>query len=328
MNASFDPFHLVNTYGAFGGIGRTRQEVVIEGTDEEEIAGHTVWKEYEFKGKPGDSAPAAAAVGPVPSAPGLAHVVRRDLAGLRAAVARARSSYGCWRTIRRQFACCSTIRSRRPRRGMCARSSTGTASPPVGSCCVSARGGIARCWVRTSRPSRSRRPGPRPGLATESAGAEFLCGYAVLLLRLASRRPTQNRAASRIDSSTGLGSQPSSRVALPWSTSASARISRSEPSESRSSVPRSRALTAADGGQHVRHRQRDRLARRRDTGRLRGDAGDVGVGDHLLRDEVALADAAASRPPGSSRGRRRRHRRLPARSRSSRTAACRTPRRR
>ena len=35
MNASFNPFHLVNTYGAFGGISRTRQEVVIEGTDEE-----------------------------------------------------------------------------------------------------------------------------------------------------------------------------------------------------------------------------------------------------------------------------------------------------
>ena len=53
MNASFNPFHLANTYGAFGGISRTRQEVVIEGTDEEEITGHTAWKEYEFKGKPG-----------------------------------------------------------------------------------------------------------------------------------------------------------------------------------------------------------------------------------------------------------------------------------
>jgi lipase maturation factor len=53
MNVSFNPFHLVNTYGAFGSIGRTRREVVIEGTDEQRLTGRTVWKEYEFKGKPG-----------------------------------------------------------------------------------------------------------------------------------------------------------------------------------------------------------------------------------------------------------------------------------
>jgi hypothetical protein len=53
MNMSFNPFHLVNTYGAFGSIGRVRREVVIEGTDEERLTPHTVWKEYEFKGKPG-----------------------------------------------------------------------------------------------------------------------------------------------------------------------------------------------------------------------------------------------------------------------------------
>ncbi|KAA1251925.1 lipase maturation factor family protein [Mycobacterium simiae] len=53
MNMSFNPFHLVNTYGAFGSISRVRREVVIEGTDEPEITGQTAWKEYEFKGKPG-----------------------------------------------------------------------------------------------------------------------------------------------------------------------------------------------------------------------------------------------------------------------------------
>ena len=53
MNMSFNPFHLVNAYGAFGSIGRTRREVVIEGTDEAVITEATVWKEYEFKGKPG-----------------------------------------------------------------------------------------------------------------------------------------------------------------------------------------------------------------------------------------------------------------------------------
>jgi hypothetical protein len=53
MNMSFNPFHLVNTYGAFGSVGRVRREVVIEGTDESDITERTVWKEYEFKGKPG-----------------------------------------------------------------------------------------------------------------------------------------------------------------------------------------------------------------------------------------------------------------------------------
>ncbi|MGR4880931.1 lipase maturation factor family protein [Streptomyces sp. LARHCF249] len=54
MNTSFNPLHLVNTYGAFGSVGRIRHEVVIEGTDEQEITDETVWKEYGFKGKPGD----------------------------------------------------------------------------------------------------------------------------------------------------------------------------------------------------------------------------------------------------------------------------------
>jgi lipase maturation factor len=54
MNASFDPFRLVNTYGAFGTVGRERYEVVIEGTEAAEIGPGTTWREYEFKGKPGD----------------------------------------------------------------------------------------------------------------------------------------------------------------------------------------------------------------------------------------------------------------------------------
>lgn len=54
MNMSYNPYRLVNTYGAFGRIGRTRFEVVLEGTDEPHITGQTIWKEYEFKGKPGD----------------------------------------------------------------------------------------------------------------------------------------------------------------------------------------------------------------------------------------------------------------------------------
>jgi hypothetical protein len=56
MNTSFEPLHLVNTYGAFGTITRTRYEIVIEGADETSVTAGTVWREYEFKGKPGDPA--------------------------------------------------------------------------------------------------------------------------------------------------------------------------------------------------------------------------------------------------------------------------------
>jgi hypothetical protein len=55
MNASFNPFHVVNTYGAFGTVGRQRYEIIVEGTDAAEATDDDgIWREYEFKGKPGD----------------------------------------------------------------------------------------------------------------------------------------------------------------------------------------------------------------------------------------------------------------------------------
>ena len=54
MNYSFDPVDLVNTYGAFGTVGRERDEIIFEGTDDPLITGDTKWQEYEFKAKPGD----------------------------------------------------------------------------------------------------------------------------------------------------------------------------------------------------------------------------------------------------------------------------------
>jgi hypothetical protein len=54
MNASFDPLRLVNAYGAFGHITKERFEVIVEGTDEPRLTPTTAWKEYEFKGKPGN----------------------------------------------------------------------------------------------------------------------------------------------------------------------------------------------------------------------------------------------------------------------------------
>ena len=54
MNTSFNPLHLVNTYGAFGSVTRDRYEVIVEGTDASTIDAHTAWREYGFWGKPGD----------------------------------------------------------------------------------------------------------------------------------------------------------------------------------------------------------------------------------------------------------------------------------
>jgi hypothetical protein len=54
MNSSYDPLDLVNTYGAFGSVGRVRYEIIFEGTEDPVITGETKWKEYEFKAKPGN----------------------------------------------------------------------------------------------------------------------------------------------------------------------------------------------------------------------------------------------------------------------------------
>jgi hypothetical protein len=52
MNTSFDPLDLVNTYGAFGTVGRQRLNIVFEGTDSAVPDDHAVWKEYAYRGLP------------------------------------------------------------------------------------------------------------------------------------------------------------------------------------------------------------------------------------------------------------------------------------
>ena len=54
MNYSFDRFHIVGTYGAFGSVTKERDEVVLEGTEDVVLTARTEWREYEFKAKPGD----------------------------------------------------------------------------------------------------------------------------------------------------------------------------------------------------------------------------------------------------------------------------------
>ena len=53
MNASFNRWQLANAYGAFGTVTKERIEYVIEGSADD-AADSADWREYEFKGKPGD----------------------------------------------------------------------------------------------------------------------------------------------------------------------------------------------------------------------------------------------------------------------------------
>ncbi|MCK8607990.1 lipase maturation factor family protein [Agromyces sp. C10] len=56
MNASFDRFMLVNAYGAFGTVTKERVEIIVEGTVDDPRDRDARWREYGFKGKPGDPA--------------------------------------------------------------------------------------------------------------------------------------------------------------------------------------------------------------------------------------------------------------------------------
>lgn len=55
MNTSFDPFELVNTYGAFGTVGKERLNVVFEGTADEDSTDNAHWQSYIYKGLPVDT---------------------------------------------------------------------------------------------------------------------------------------------------------------------------------------------------------------------------------------------------------------------------------
>jgi hypothetical protein len=51
MNFSFNRLHLVNAYGAFGSVTRSRRELILEAAVDPE---RREWRPYEFKAKPGD----------------------------------------------------------------------------------------------------------------------------------------------------------------------------------------------------------------------------------------------------------------------------------
>jgi hypothetical protein len=54
MNTSFTRLPLVNTYVAFGSVGRERMQLVFEGTTDAEITPATTWHPYEWKCQPAE----------------------------------------------------------------------------------------------------------------------------------------------------------------------------------------------------------------------------------------------------------------------------------
>jgi hypothetical protein len=56
MNTSFTSLPLVNTYGAFGSVGRERAQLVIEGTRDEVVTPQTPWTAYQPRCQPADPA--------------------------------------------------------------------------------------------------------------------------------------------------------------------------------------------------------------------------------------------------------------------------------
>ncbi len=56
MNASFEPFYLVNTYGAFGSVQRERLTVVFQGTEDAAHGASARWVDYDYKCQPVDPA--------------------------------------------------------------------------------------------------------------------------------------------------------------------------------------------------------------------------------------------------------------------------------
>ncbi len=54
MNFSYNPLHLVGSYGAFGSVTKTRYEIVLEGTMDDPLDDQAEWRPYACRAKPGE----------------------------------------------------------------------------------------------------------------------------------------------------------------------------------------------------------------------------------------------------------------------------------
>ncbi len=52
MNTNYDPLDLVNTYGAFGTVGKGRFNIIFEGTMDNDSSDNAQWEPYIYKGLP------------------------------------------------------------------------------------------------------------------------------------------------------------------------------------------------------------------------------------------------------------------------------------
>ena len=130
MNASFNPFHLVNTYGAFGSVGRERYEVIVEGTVGDHLDADDGVARIRVQGQARRRPPRrrrsprttfgwTGMIWFIPLSPAYASGLVRPVPR-PAAPGRSRRSFGCW----------AATRSRTGRRGSFGRGSSTTASRP------------------------------------------------------------------------------------------------------------------------------------------------------------------------------------------------------
>ena len=163
MNTSFNRLQLVNTYGAFGSVGRERHEIVFEGTRDEIVGPDTRVARVRVPLQAGRPDAAALLDEPLPLPARLADLVRGH--GRRRASTPGPSTWSgsCWRGIPARWGCSRTIPSPALRRATCASTSTATGWRP---CARTSPGSAPAC---TSGFPRC--PGPTRTCANSSAGA-------------------------------------------------------------------------------------------------------------------------------------------------------------
>ena len=95
MNRSFDRLHLVNTYGAFGAVGRERDEVILEGTSDAQLGPDTRVARVRVSLQARRRRAAAVRDLALPLPARLAALVRRDVVDRARAVAGAAGRRSC-----------------------------------------------------------------------------------------------------------------------------------------------------------------------------------------------------------------------------------------
>ena len=180
MNRSFNPLHLVNTYGAFGSVTRVRQRDRAGGHRRGAGRPGDGMARVRVQGQAGRCAAAATAVRALPPAAGLADVVRRALPGLHPRLVRTPRRPAAGERPGDLAAAAAPTRSRTGHRRMCARCCTATASPRGRSGGRAERGGTA---LGCGSSCRRCTPCPPPATARKAPESPGSRPYAPAPLR-------------------------------------------------------------------------------------------------------------------------------------------------